>query len=114
VTLSETLHHELRLSGDNIGVSVLCPAWVRTRIHESHRNRPDSAGGPSAADDGVQSMIGEFIAGGIDPEAAADAVVEAILTDRFYVLTHPDTMAAVTARTDAIGTGGPPPFVMPQ
>lgn len=114
VSLSETLFHELQLSGDPIGVSVLCPAWVRTRIHESHRNRPAEAGGPAAADEGIHSIIGDLIAGGIDPQAAAEAVVDAIVTNRFYILTHPDTMAAVNARNDAIGSGGPPPFVMPQ
>jgi len=114
VTLSETLFHELKLSGDNIGVSVLCPAWVRTRIHESHRNRPESAGGPSAADEGVQSMIGNLIAGGIDPEAAAEDVLNAVVHNRFYVLTHDDSAAAVQARADAITNGEPPPFVMPQ
>lgn len=114
VSLSETLFHELQLSGDPIGVSVLCPAWVRTRIHESHRNRPAAAGGPAAADEGIHSIIGDLIAGGIDPQAAAEAVVDAIVNNRFYILTHPDTMAAVNARNNAIGSGGPPPFVMPQ
>ncbi|MFL5311122.1 MAG: SDR family NAD(P)-dependent oxidoreductase [Myxococcales bacterium] len=40
VTLSETLHHELRLANASIGVSVLCPAYVPTGISRSERNRP--------------------------------------------------------------------------
>ena len=40
VALSETLHHDLRAVGSSIGVSVLCPGVVPTRIGESDRNRP--------------------------------------------------------------------------
>ncbi|MDZ7632562.1 MAG: SDR family NAD(P)-dependent oxidoreductase [Gemmatimonadaceae bacterium] len=42
VALSETLHQDLTLVGANIGVSVLCPAFVPTGIAQSHRNRPSS------------------------------------------------------------------------
>lgn len=44
LALSETLRAEL--APDGIGVSVLCPGGVRTRIHEAGRNRPDALGGP--------------------------------------------------------------------
>src|SRR5438067_2268497 len=40
VTLSETLASELALHGSPVKVSVLCPGWVNTRIHEADRNRP--------------------------------------------------------------------------
>jgi NAD(P)-dependent dehydrogenase (short-subunit alcohol dehydrogenase family) len=117
VTLSETLFHELRLSGDPIGVSVLCPAWVRTRIHESARNRPDTAGGPVTLGeglDGVGEIMRNFIESGMDPDAVADAVLAAVVENRFYILTHDHSAAAVNARTAAIAAGTPPPFVMPQ
>src|SRR4029453_18795380 len=41
VGLSESLHFDPQLTGAAVGVSVLCPEWVRTRIAESERNRPD-------------------------------------------------------------------------
>src|SRR4029453_11370531 len=41
VALSESLHFDLQLSGAPVGVSVLCPEWVRTNIADSDRNRPD-------------------------------------------------------------------------
>lgn len=117
VTLSETLFHELRLSGEPIGVSVLCPAWVRTRIHESARNRPAAAGGPvdpGEGLDGVGEIMRNFIESGMDPDAVADAVLAAVVENRFYILTHDDSAAAVAARAEAIATATPPPFVMPQ
>ena len=40
VTVSEGLHHDLALRHARIGVSVLCPGWVKTRITLSERNRP--------------------------------------------------------------------------
>ena len=116
VTLSETLFHELRMGGEPIGVSVLCPAWVRTRIHESARNRPDDGPGPTASpgDGTVAELMRGFIESGIDPASVADAVLAAIVENRFYILTHDDSAAAVTARADAIASGGTPPFVLPQ
>ena len=47
VALSEHLYHSLAEQQAKIGVSVLCPGYVRTRIMESGRNRP--AARPSAA-----------------------------------------------------------------
>ncbi len=44
VALSESLYFDLHLVGAPVGVSVLCPEWVRTRIAESERNRPDGVG----------------------------------------------------------------------
>ena len=49
VTLSETLYHELRAEGSRVGVSVLCPAWVKTGINAALRNRPARYGATSAA-----------------------------------------------------------------
>jgi|688.fasta_scaffold01542_14 NAD(P)-dependent dehydrogenase (short-subunit alcohol dehydrogenase family) len=114
VTLSETLFHELRLSGDNVGVSVLCPAWVRTRIHESQRNRPEAAGGTVEVDGGVAGIMAGFINNGMDPDKVASDVLDAVVTNRFYILTHDDSDVAVRMRADAIVASEPPPFVMPQ
>ncbi|NNF69211.1 MAG: SDR family NAD(P)-dependent oxidoreductase [Acidimicrobiia bacterium] len=89
VTLSETLYYELAES--NVGVSVLCPAWMRTRIHESHRNQPEGLSGQvaSGSEEAVRSKVAELIADGRDPAEAAQLVVEAVRTGTFYVLTHP-------------------------
>ncbi len=41
IALSETLRFELAAEGSRVGVSVLCPSWVRTNISTSDRNRPE-------------------------------------------------------------------------
>ena len=116
VAISETLFHELKLSGSDVGVSVLCPAWVRTRIHESGRNRPDHL--IDHTDGAVPAeglaLLESVIESGMPPEEVADHVLEAILDRRFYVLTHDDSKAAVKARTDALLDGADPAFFFPQ
>jgi NAD(P)-dependent dehydrogenase (short-subunit alcohol dehydrogenase family) len=118
VAISETTFQELRLTGSDVGVSVLCPGFVRTRIGESGRNRPEALTNPAAA--GGSETTGAFvslleglIAGGLPPEEVADQVVEAIRNRRLWILTHPESMPAVQARADAIVTGGDPPFPAP-
>ena len=117
VALSETAFNELKLSGSEVGISVLCPSWVQTRIHESACNRPDELRNPAAGDDResiVAEAIAGLIAGGISPEAVADQVADAVDVGRFYILTHPDSVAMVRQRMEAILDGGVPPFLLPQ
>jgi NAD(P)-dependent dehydrogenase (short-subunit alcohol dehydrogenase family) len=90
VGLSESLYHDLGARGSNVGVSVLCPGFVQTRIHESHRNMPDDvrAAVPPDSDEEVEAQRA-VIALGIPPEDAAAQVVHAVTAPRFYVLPHP-------------------------
>ncbi len=120
VTLSETLWADLQLAGaPGIGVSVLCPGWVQTRIHEAHRNRPD--GSEVQADDaeeadategaegpGFAEVVGALIATGLDPAHVAELVLDAIRTRRFYILTHPEWRPMISGRTDRIVAGEDP------
>ena len=111
VTLSETLDAELQMVGaTGVGVSVLCPGWVRTRIHEAGRNRPLSAE-PTAVetmDDSMREFIAGVIAAGLDPADVAAMVLHAIRTRQFYILTHPEWAAFVSQRTDRIVAGENP------
>ncbi|HWJ97800.1 MAG TPA: SDR family NAD(P)-dependent oxidoreductase [Acidimicrobiales bacterium] len=111
VTLSETLAAELEMVGaSGVGVSVLCPGWVRTRIHEAGRNRPASAEPTSVEtmDESMRELIAGVIAAGLDPADVAAMVVHAIKTSSFYVLTHPDWAHFVSERTDRIVAGQNP------
>jgi NAD(P)-dependent dehydrogenase (short-subunit alcohol dehydrogenase family) len=101
IGLSEVLLAEL--AGTAIGVSVLCPGAVRTRMPENGRNRPARFGGPFdlAGDAANAARNARYIAaneGGLDPSEVAAMVLDAIRTNRLYVLTHSDRRADVDAR----------------
>ena len=113
VTLSETLHSDLAMVGaSGVGVSVLCPGWVQTRIHEAGRNRPGAEQGVQVAEGadgaGFADVVGNLIASGLEPSDVAAMVVDAIRTGRFYVLTHPDWNPMISDRTDRIVGGKDP------
>jgi NAD(P)-dependent dehydrogenase (short-subunit alcohol dehydrogenase family) len=113
VALSETLHHELAMaSGGKIKVSVLCPGFVDTRIHESARNRPSgpyaqpALGTPEAAG---RDAMRQLLASGQSPAEVAQKVFDAIVNERFYILTHPEFHDAIRARANTIVNGESPP-----
>jgi NAD(P)-dependent dehydrogenase (short-subunit alcohol dehydrogenase family) len=115
VGMSECLHHELVLAaGGKVKVSVLCPAWVKTRISDSERNRPESAKRPprplTPQEQMVESMMRAAIASGIPPEVVAEKVLQAVLEEKFWILTHPKTKRLVEKRTQGILTDAVPQF----
>lgn len=112
VGLSESLWHEGQVTGSNVGVSVLCPGFVRTGIARSDRNQPEGLGGWVAAGSRAGAQFGELLTAGVDdgiePGQVADAVVEAIRTGRLWILTHPESAQSVLNRAEAIATTGVP------
>lgn len=116
VTLSEVLAGELAMVGANIGVSVLCPGWVATRIHESDRNRPHAAESTPEMDqmaEAVRSVIGGLIESGMSPDDVADEVLDAIRTGRFYIRPHAGMETYVEARCKAVLGGTTPAVIGP-
>jgi len=87
VGLSEALRDELRSSGSQVGVSVVCPGFVRTRIAESERNMPGSLRDTYSAPN--EDPLVMAVETGIPAAQVADAVFDAVTADRLYVLTHP-------------------------
>jgi NAD(P)-dependent dehydrogenase (short-subunit alcohol dehydrogenase family) len=110
IAISETLYHELRSMDSKIGVSVLCPGWVHTRIFDSERNRPaelqndpfhiPSKWIPYVQD--IETMVRNWLAKGVDPRDVGDQVLEAIRKERFYILTHPDWKPMIRSRLEKI------------
>jgi NAD(P)-dependent dehydrogenase (short-subunit alcohol dehydrogenase family) len=88
VAISETLHHELAMTAPHVKVSVLCPGWVNTRIHESGRNRPEHLREEAAADADGASLLQGMIENGMPPDDVAAKVLDAMRDDRFWILTH--------------------------
>src|SRR5712671_21138 len=81
VNMSEGLAMQVKPFG--IGVSVLCPSFVRTRIGESGRNRPERYGqsrplDPASPAAAMVAEIARQIGAGLDPASVAERVVEAI------------------------------------
>lgn len=121
VTVSEGLHFDLLLRQSKLKVSVLCPAWVKTRIAFSERNRGlsgGSAAAPAAGTDPVVNRLShdvqQAVAHGIEPAQVADAVFDAIRAERFYVLTHPAFTPLVRTRMEDILEGRSPTFIPPR
>ena len=113
VGISETLFQELALSNTRVGVSVLCPGFVRTRIFESDRNLPRALA--SYAEDPVASFVrdaaAEVVKAGIDPDDVAAAVADAVVANRFWILTHERVAIRTTEQRLAWMRGGPPPVI---
>ena len=106
VALSEGLRAELAPRG--IGVSVLCPGFVRSHIANSHRNRPERFGHANEAalkalqSSGLAQMILERISKGIDPNYVGELVREGIENDWPYIFTDNEFEPAIEARFAAI------------
>jgi len=108
VALSETLTKEMQIAKNNIGVSVLCPAFVATGIAKSDRNmpaglRPEPVGDPVSGE--MQAMIESLVANGIATEVVADAVHDAVLENQFWILTHDEAKPGVLDRAQQIVDG---------
>jgi NAD(P)-dependent dehydrogenase (short-subunit alcohol dehydrogenase family) len=112
VALTETLHHDLRLAGATLGVTLLCPAFVPTGIARSERNRPSHLAGAAprtASQARAQAAVERAVAGGkIGAADVARMTFEAVAEDRFYVFTHPQILASVRARHEAVHAAAPP------
>jgi NAD(P)-dependent dehydrogenase (short-subunit alcohol dehydrogenase family) len=94
VALSEALVQDLSLRGAQVGVSLLCPGWVATRLLDSSP--------------GADPVSRALIARGRPAEEMADRTVRAVRTGQFYVLTHPEMAPAVRRRAEQILAGRAP------
>jgi NAD(P)-dependent dehydrogenase (short-subunit alcohol dehydrogenase family) len=97
-----------QLAADNIGVSVLCPGFVRTRIYDSGRARQDRYGGQGEVDPGVgatREQTTQAVLAGIDPDIVGARVVECMKAGELYIFTHPNFRPIVEMRLQAIRGG---------
>jgi NAD(P)-dependent dehydrogenase (short-subunit alcohol dehydrogenase family) len=117
VALSESLYFDLELAGGGtVGVSVLCPEWVRTNIADAERNRPPEVaeavpppGDPQmAAPETMRAMLQSLVDTGMDPDDVAGMVVDGIRRGRFWILTHDGTLDRARRRWDAMASDGRP------
>jgi NAD(P)-dependent dehydrogenase (short-subunit alcohol dehydrogenase family) len=107
VSLSETLYQDLALVTDQVHAHLLCPFFVPTGITQSQRNRP-----PDAADPGLlptrsqlvsQAMTDKAVASGrVTAAQVAQLVFDACAEHRFYIYSHPKSLAGVQTRLQDI------------
>ena len=99
VTLSQTLYQELLQANSGVGVTVLCPGFVNTRIIESERNRPedlqDPLEEPDAAREQIRAVVSDLYKKTKPPSEVADLVVAAIESKQLYCYTDDAFVATV-------------------
>ena len=102
VSISETLVKEFAIAQLPIGVSVLCPSSVDTRVMESERSRPPALGVEHRTElaEAVRLGIRDSFTGptGLTPAHVAQRVMDAIREDRFWIVTHPGERPQVEER----------------
>lgn len=105
VSLSETLYQDLALVTEQIHCSVLCPFFVPTGISQSHRNRPGelASAKPTKSQLIGQAMSDKAVSSGKITAAEVAAMVFAALDEeRFYVFSHPRSLAGVQTRMEDV------------
>jgi NAD(P)-dependent dehydrogenase (short-subunit alcohol dehydrogenase family) len=106
VSLSETLHHDLRLVGAKVGVSVLCPAFVPTGINASERNRPADKLDDAPPTDSMRALKAQLDkavnSGRITAAQVAEMTFDAVREERFYVITHEKMMPSIALRCEDV------------
>ena len=107
VTISETLYQDLALVTDQVRAHVLCPFFVPTGIHLSHRNRPasltDADAKPTRSQLIAQAMSEKAVTSGkVTAAAVAQKVFDAMRDGSFYVFSHPKSLGTVQQRMEDI------------
>lgn len=96
VALSENLWRELH--GTGVGVSLLVPAYVDTPLFTN-----------ATGDDAARRTLATTTARwGADAAQVAAVAADAVEADRFWVFTHPDTVAMTAIKSEYARAGAPP------
>jgi NAD(P)-dependent dehydrogenase (short-subunit alcohol dehydrogenase family) len=114
---TEALYHDLQMTQTNIGVSVLCPELIATRIADARRNRPaDLAASDfnSPERELAEGTLRELAARqGLDPAVLAARVVDAIRENRFYILSDDGWRRSCEVRLEDVRLARNPTFSIP-
>ena len=107
VAMSETLFQDLALVTGQVHAHVLCPFFVPTGIHKSERNRPagmvDEAARPTRSQLIAQAMSEKAVSSGKRTAAeVAQYVFDAMDQKRFYIFSHPKSLATVQTRLEDV------------
>ena len=96
LSLAETLLHELRAAGSEIGVSVATPSFTQSNLAN-----------------GLEGEFAEQFRGFVDRGAPAAEIARAIydgaLAGKFLIATHPNSLDTVLPHLEILLTGAEPP-----
>lgn len=104
VAISETFAREY--ADGPIGISVLCPGFVNTRIGESGRNAPNDREITTPPAE-MADVIADLLTSGIEADVVAQRVIDGIENDALHILTHEDLMPAIEERFESIKAAAP-------
>jgi hypothetical protein len=91
-----------------VGVSVLCPGWVNTKIMDSARNRPEALlNKPEEvkvlpAAEQMEQLVRGLLAQAPPASEIAEKVFEAVRDRKFYILPHPQYTNMIRTRMEDI------------
>jgi NAD(P)-dependent dehydrogenase (short-subunit alcohol dehydrogenase family) len=117
VGIAESLAADLREAGHPIGVTLLAPWFVRTKLAHAGRNRPpelDDATAPTEFSKAMSSRLGAWADTTQTAEHVADLALAAIEAGRFAVFPYEPSRDAVRARIESVLAGGIADFYLPD
>jgi NAD(P)-dependent dehydrogenase (short-subunit alcohol dehydrogenase family) len=114
VGITQGLFQTMRMRGTGVGVSCLCPGWVNTEIDRSERNRPEWAAPglgveASAEEEAIRAFVSEQLRSGMQPDAVADLVHDAIVANQFWIFTDNQMVQSLAGDYEALLAGTNPP-----
>ncbi len=106
VAISETTATELAALRIPVGVSVLCPGVVESRIVNSERNRPAHLGATSSPDPAllaaIRAAFDQMVTDPMDANEFARRVIKGVEAECLHILTHPQNAVEILERSDRI------------
>jgi NAD(P)-dependent dehydrogenase (short-subunit alcohol dehydrogenase family) len=106
LSLAETLRQDLLAAGSPVGVSVVLPGAIRSRMADAFRRRPAEYGAYRVDPEVVDRSKAYLAQHGMDPRVMADAILQQALDDHmFCIFTDSGDTAMLEARTEALRAG---------
>lgn len=112
IALSEGYYFQLKQANSPIGISVLCPAFVSSKLFDAERNRPENLKNKNEppAPHPTAQLVSQFnkVSPTLTPEQSADIVFKAIGAGQFYIFTDPLVQELFRQRAENILKGNNP------
>lgn len=94
LAITKTLAQELKVTGDNVGVTAFCPGPIETTIYDSAARRDSKYGAPAIVEPSQDPVLGalDHIMGAerMPARVAARIALDAVKAGRFWAITHPE------------------------